>query len=160
MLSPKRKDITILAASFLLSFLLVLAFSPHFHDSHAGVRQNESAAVGSLRSIHDLQSKYAAAHPKEGFACELQQLRPAEDATTAYDPTKALLAGEWSGYKFVVAGCTRTVMGIVIRYQLTAVPVVRGSTGVRAFCTDESGTLFYEERGSAVECLSSRRPLF
>jgi len=83
-----------LAAGFLLSFLLVIAFSPHFHDSHAGVRQNESAAVGSLRKIRDLQSKYAATHPNEGFACQLQGLRPAEDTATAYDPTTALLAGE------------------------------------------------------------------
>jgi hypothetical protein len=64
-LSPKRKAILGLAAGFLLSLLLVIAFSPHFHDSQGGVRQNESAAVGSLRKIHDLQSKYAAAHPKE-----------------------------------------------------------------------------------------------
>jgi len=74
-LSPKRKAILGLTAGFLLSLLLVIAFSPHFHDSQGGVRQNESAAVGSLRKIHDLQSKYAAAHPKEGFACQLQRLR-------------------------------------------------------------------------------------
>src|SRR5947208_16848939 len=92
-LSPKRKAILGLAAGFLLSLLLVIAFSPHFHDSHGGIRQNESAAVGRLRKIHDLQSKYAAAHPNEGFACQLQRLRPAE--ATAYDPTAALLAGEW-----------------------------------------------------------------
>jgi hypothetical protein len=149
-----------LVAAFLVSFLLVFAFSPHFHDSHAGVRQNESAAVGSLRKIHDLQSKYAAAHPKEGFACQLQKLRPAEDPNTAYDPTTVLLSGEWSGYKFVLAGCTPTEKGVAIRYQITAVPVARGLTGVRAFCADESGTLFYEENGSATDCLSSRLPLF
>jgi hypothetical protein len=79
-----------LTAAFLLSFLLVFAFSPHFHDSHAGIRQNESA-LGSLRKIQ---------------------------------------------------------------------PIARGLTGVRAFCTDESGTLFYEENGSATACLSARLPLF
>jgi hypothetical protein len=77
-----------------------------------------------------------------------------------HNSTKALLAGEWSGYKFVVAECTPTEKGIVIRYQITAVPVAHSSTGVRAFCTDESGALFYEDSGSAAECLSSRRPLF
>jgi hypothetical protein len=72
-----------LVAAFLLSFLLVLLFSPHFLDSHAGLRQNESAAVASLRKIHELQSKYAAAHPNEGFTCQLQRLRPAEDTANA-----------------------------------------------------------------------------
>lgn len=151
----------VLAAAFLLSFLVVFAFSPHFHDSNAGIRQNESVAVGTLRKIHDLQSKYTSAHPNEGFACQLQGLRPAEDTTTnAYDPTTTMLAGEWSGYKFVLAGCTPTEKGIVIHYQITAVPITRGLTGVRAFCTDESGTLFYTESGSATECLSSRLPVF
>ena len=159
MLSPKRKAILGLAAGFLLSLLLIIAFSP-LHDSQGGLRQNESAAVGSLRKIHDLQSKYAAAHPKEGFTCQLQRLRPAETTATAYDPATTLFAGEWSGYKFVLAGCTPTEKGIVVRYQITAVPVARGLTGVRAFCADESGTLFYEENGSATECLSSRLPVF
>jgi hypothetical protein len=150
-----------LAAGFLLSFLLVFAFSPHFHDSYAGIRQNESVAVGSLRKIHDLQSEYASAHPNDGFACQLQRLGPAGDATTAaHDPTTAMLAGEWSGYKFAFAECTPTEKGIVIHYQITAVPIASGLTGVRAFCTDESGTLFYAQSGSAAECLSSRLSVF
>jgi hypothetical protein len=158
--SLKRKTIMGLAAGFLLSFLLVIAFSPHFYDPHAGIRKNESAAVGSLAKINALQGKYAAAHPNEGFACQLQRLRPAEDRTTVYDPTTALLSGEWSGYKFVLVGCTPSANGIIIRYQITAVPSSRGVTGVRAFCTDESGKLFYEESGSSSECLSSRLALF
>ncbi|SRR5258708_3132926 len=147
-------------AAFLVSVLLVIAFSPHFHDKYAGVRKNESAAVGSLAKINALQSKYAAAHPNEGFACQLQRLRPADGRTTVYDPSAALLSGEWSGYKFVLVGCTPAANGIIIRYQITAVPSSRGVTGVRTFCTDESGTLFYEENASATECLSSRLPLF
>jgi hypothetical protein len=98
--------------------------------------------------------------PNEGFVCQLQRLQAAEGTNTAYDPVTALLSGEWSGYKFVLAGCTRTEEGIVIRYQITAVPIARGLTGVRVFCANESGTLFYEQNGSATECLSSRLPLF
>jgi hypothetical protein len=146
-----------LAAALLLSFLVVLAFTPHFRDSHAGIRKNESAAVGTLRKIHDLESNYAAAHPQEGFACRLQMLQPGEDTTTAYNPW---LSGEWSGYKFVLARCAPAENGIVTRYQITAVPLARDLTGVRAFCADESGALFFEEGGSATKCLSSRRPLF
>jgi hypothetical protein len=149
-----------LAAGFLLALLLVIVFSPHLHDPHAALRQNESAAVGSLRKIHDLQGKYAVAHPQEGFACQLQRLRPVKDTTAAYDPTSALLSGEWSGYKFILVGCTPAENRIVMRYQITAVPISRGLTGMRAFCADESGKLFYEENGSANDCLSSRLPLF
>ena len=159
-LSPKRKTIMALAGGLLLSFLLVIAFSPHFLDSHHGMRQNESAAVGSLRKIHDLQSAYASAHPDKGFARQLQQLRSAENTTTTYDPTTALLSGEWSGYKFILLGCTPAENGIVVRYQITAIPTARGLTGMHAFCTDQSGQIFYDASGSATGCLVSRLPLF
>jgi hypothetical protein len=142
-----------------VSFLLVVLFSPHFLDSHAGPRQNESAAVGSLRKIHELQNKYAAAHPNEGFACQLQRLRLAADTAPAYGPTASVLSGEWSGYKFALIGCTPTEKEIVIHYQIGAVPTTRGITGLRAFCADESGTIFYAEDGSETECLTSRMPL-
>jgi hypothetical protein len=144
-----------IAAAFLLLIVLVFAFSPRFIDS--GSRQNESAAVGSLRRIHDLQSKYAATHPNEGFACQLQRLRQGDHATNDYDPATAPLSGQWSGYKFVLVECTPAKNGIVIRYQLAAFPITRGLTRVRAFCTDESGTLFYTQNSSATECLSSRK---
>jgi len=39
---------------------------------------------------------------------------------------------------------TSTEKGIVIRYQIAAVPIARGLTGVPAFCADESATLFHE----------------
>jgi hypothetical protein len=157
-LSAKRQAIFGFAAIFLLATLIVLAFTPHLFDSHAGMRQNESAAVGSLRRIHDLETKYAASHPNEGFACELQQLRSVENVTSTY-PTNALLLGEWSGYKFLIE-CSPTEKRIILRYQVTAVPSAPGVTGVRAFCADESGTVFYAENGSATECLSSRIALF
>jgi hypothetical protein len=159
MLSAKRKAMG-LGVAFLLSIFLVFASLPQFHGLHAGVRQNESAAVGSLRRIHELQTRFAAAHPTEGFACQLQRLRPSEDATASYDPTKALLSGEWSGYRFALAGCTPTEKEVVIHYQISAVPIWRRVTGLRAFCTDESGTPFYADSGSVTECVSARQPIF
>ena len=77
----------------------------------------------------------------------------------AYGDIRKVSAESKKGYKFVLAGCTPTEKGIVARYQITAVPIARGLTGVRAFCADESGTLFHEENGSATQCLSSRLPV-
>ena len=144
-----------IAAAILSAILLVFALTPRFLPS--GTRQNESAAVGALRRIHDLQNQYAATHPNEGFACQLQRLRQGDHTTNDYDPATVPLSGQWSGYKFVLVECAPTKNGIVIRYQLAAVPITRGLTGVRAFCMDESGTLFYTQSGSAAECLSSRK---
>src|SRR5258708_11775916 len=87
-------------ASIFLFAVGLLVFSPSFHDTYFGVAKYESAAVGSLQKINKLQRQYAASHADKGFACELPLLRPTEPMSDAYDPTAALLSGEWSGFKF------------------------------------------------------------
>ena len=147
--------------SIALIFLVAVltCFSPSFHDKHFGVAQNESAAVGSLRRLNSLESQYAAAHADKGFACELALLQPTEDTKEAFGHYATLLTGVWSGYKFAVGGCVPGTSGVVIHYELTAVPVSPYRTGVRAFCTDESSNIFYDHTGSGSECLAARQLL-
>ena len=45
--------------------------------------------------------------------------------------------------------------GVVVRYKATAVPVLPGKTGVRAFCTDQTGELRFGVNDSPETC----RPL-
>jgi hypothetical protein len=63
------------------------------------------------------------------------------------------------GDKFMLGNCRSDDKGVVVYYEATAVPVEHGRTGFHAFCTDESGLLWYDEQGSAATCLVSRRPL-
>jgi len=144
---------------FMALFAVLLLFSPSFHDKHFGVAQNESAAVGGLRKLNTLESQYAGAHPNKGFACELPLLRLSEKRDNAYDPIAALLAGDWSGYKFAVVGCVADAEGIVTHYSITAVPTSPGRTGIRAFCSDQSGQLFYDNEASASQCMAARHGL-
>jgi hypothetical protein len=145
-----------LSIAFIFLFAVLTFFSPSFHHKHFGFDQNEHAAVGSLRKVNTLESQYAAAHANKGFACELPLLQPTGKTQDAFDPNAALLSGEWSGYKFAVVGCAPVANGIVTHYRVTAVPVYPGGTGFRAFCTDESGKVFYDLNGSASECLAAR----
>jgi hypothetical protein len=142
----------------LLIVVTPLIFTPGYTDSHNGPRQNESAAVGSLRTVNTLESQYRAAHPNKGFACELSQLRPTEKVD-ASDPLMSLLTGTWSGYKFAIIGCGPEGGGTVTRYQASAIPIERSKTGRRAFCTDQSGKMFYDPDGLGSKCLASRRPI-
>jgi hypothetical protein len=142
-----------------LALFAVLVFSPSFHDKYFGVAQNESAAVGILRKLNILESQYVAAHPNKGFACELPLLRLSEKRDDTYDTVAALLAGEWNGYKFAVVGCVADADGIVTHYGVTAVPTSPGRTGIRAFCTDQSGQLFYDSEASATQCMAMRQGL-
>jgi hypothetical protein len=89
----------------------------------------------------NFKKQYAFAHPGKGFACELPLLRPTEPTHDAYNPTAALISGEWGGFKFAVVGCPADTRGIVSHYQVIAVPSAPGTTGIRAFCTDETGEI-------------------
>jgi hypothetical protein len=148
-----------LLTGLLFLFAVLVFFSPSFHDKHFGVARYEAAAVGSLDKINSLENKYAASHPDKGFTCELAALRPQEGGSDKSDQISGLLTGQWGGYKFTFAGCTPEATGIVSRYQIFAVPIRAGRTGIRAFCTDQTGKLFYDLSGSPSECLASRREI-
>jgi hypothetical protein len=142
-----------------LVFAFFLLSLPSFHDKYFGVAKNEATAVGSLRKIYELQTAYASGHPDDGFACQLKQLRPKENTPDIYGNPMNLLTGEWIGYKFEIVGCIQEKNGVFAHYQVTAVPLRPWSSGVRAFCTDQSGDIFYDRTGSASECLAARHLL-
>jgi len=133
--------------------------SPSFHDKYFGVAKYEADAVGSLAKINSLENQYAASHPDRGFACELVVLRPQENGNDASGQVSELLNGPRSAFKFAFAACAPEANGIVMQYQIFAVPVRPGITGIRAFCTDQTGKLYYDLNGSASDCLALRREI-
>jgi hypothetical protein len=136
------------------------AIIPGLDDRNSRQRANQAAAVGALRTVTELENKYAAAHPEKGFACELPRLRPPEQAQEAeYDPLGFLITRTHSGYKFALGNCHADASEVIGHYQAAAVPTVPGATGFKAFCTDESGILWYDASGSATACLTSRHSL-
>ena len=143
--------------------LLVVAamFMPVLDGPHSRQHANEAAAVSKLRAVITLQNRFASAHAEKGFACELPLLRPAENQPNDvdYDPLRFLATGTQAGYKFVLGNCYAGAKGVVVQYQAAAVPIEHGTTGFRAFCTDDSGSLWYDAEGSATNCLASRRAL-
>jgi hypothetical protein len=144
--------------ALLCAFFLQLI--PSFHDKYFGVAKNEATAVGSLRKIYELENSYAATHPDNGFACQLKQLRADRNMPDAYANPTNLQAGEWIGYKYEIVGCIQEKKnGVFAHYQVTAVPLKPWASGVRAFCTDQTGNIFYDQNGSASECLAARQLL-
>jgi len=123
----------------LLVGVLFLISVTNLDGPHSRQHAHEAVAVGKLRTVSELQSKYATAHADTGFACELALLKPAEQRDDAdYDPTSFLTTGTWVGYRFALDGCQVDKRGVVAHYQASDVPIERGTTGFRAFCTDET----------------------
>jgi hypothetical protein len=147
------------ACGLLLAAGLLLLVVPTLDGPHSHRLANESVAVGKLRTILTLQDEYMAAHAGNGFACELPLLRPVGQGEFPDYSLEFLTTGSWSGYKFSLVSCRSDANRAGVHYQVIAVPVERGTSGVRAFCADEVGVIWYDADGSSTNCLASRHPL-
>ena len=140
---------------------VALVSIPSLDGPNSRQYRNEAVAVSKLRTIVDRQRKFAAAHVDKGFACELPLLVSQESGQSPgdYDPLRFLITGTHAGYKFLLNNCRTDANGLVVHYEAIAVPVELRKTGFHAFCTDDSGLLWYDAKGVATSCIASRRVL-
>jgi hypothetical protein len=116
----------------------------------ARMAANEAAAVAGVRTLIVAETSYASAHPDTGYTCSLSDL--AGDHLI----NRELARGRKTGYDFELSGCSAAAAGgTVTKYQIVAYPVVRNQTGVRAFCSDESGVVKVDASGSAQDCVAN-----
>ena len=130
----------------------------------ARVTGNETAAIGTLRSVNNAQASYAASAGRGGFATSLTILgTPCGAAADAFispdlSPATPGVTGVGtgvlkSGYQVDVAG--NGVSGTVdcnsaatnTGYRATAVPQSIGVTGLRGFVTNNTGTIYFDPAG-------------
>jgi type IV pilus assembly protein PilA len=114
----------------------------------ARMAANEASAVASVRTVVTAESAYAESHHDVGYTCSLPDL--AEAQFIAGD----LASGTQHGYKFELSGCSANAGGWAnVKYHVVAYPVKANNTGVRAFCSDESGVVKTDAEGSPQDCL-------
>ena|ERR1700719_4522609 len=125
------------------------------HNMVSRVARDEANAMYSLRALNNLEFRYAAAHPSKGFTCEFAPLKTAALSNGEHIHEGFLFSDSFEGYKFSITGCEVDPNGVVARFKATAVPMLPGKTGFRAFCIDQTGELRYAANGSPESC----RPL-
>jgi hypothetical protein len=140
-------------------FVLILADIWIPHNIVSRLARNEINAMESLRALTNLEIRYAAAHPSQGFTCEFAQLKTASPSTGEHTHEGFLFSDSYEGYKFSLTGCEFDSKKVTVRYKATAVPLLPGKSGVRAFCTDQTGELLYGVNGSAESCRSLERQM-
>jgi hypothetical protein len=138
---------------------LLLLVVPTLDGPHSRLLANEASAVSKLRTIITLQDRYSAAHAYGGFACDLPLLKPVGEQTFPDQSLGFLITGVRSGYTFSMVNCGPDANRAGVHYQVIAVPVEKGTTGVRTFCADESGVIWYDSEEFGTRCLTSRHPL-
>jgi len=118
-------------------------------------KANDLSAIQSIHTIMNAENMYESNYPTNGFACSLTQLggdpkSGAPSATTAQLIQPDLASGVKSGYIFTVSNCTKINTGGTDRitgYTVMAIPQTVGSTGDRAFCSDQSGIIKFDPAG-------------
>ena len=115
---------------------------------------NEASAIGSMRAINTAQQNYS--QQCNGYSPLLTELKTAGNYLSPDMTSGATVAK--SGYNITLAagagnavlatqapGCTAAGTN----YYGSAVPLTKGSTGTRAFATDEQGTIWQNSAGTA-----------
>ena len=124
---------------------------------------NEASAIGSLRAVNSGQSTYSSSCANGGYATTLADLVKPPTGSTAGFISPDLSANGVTKSGFVVnigAGTVATAVTVaantcnvssadsVASYFGEAHPLTPGSTGGRAFGTDQRGTIFQNAAGS------------
>jgi hypothetical protein len=126
--------------------------TPNLHGRYRRQHLNEASTVGWIRTINIVQVTYASKNSR--FTCRLSEL----DAVAEKDRRIVFHQnGEYVGYRFSLQSCDPDPNHP--RYQVIAVPKEPGVTGFKAFCSDESGAIYFDPGGSGEDCLRRKRRL-
>src|SRR6266496_1544137 len=110
---------------------------------------NEASAIGSMRAINTAQQNYS--QQCNGYAPLLTELKAAGNYLSPDMTSGATVAK--SGYNITLAaGLGNMVLATQApgtNYYGSAAPLTKGSTGTRAFGTDEQGTIWQDSSGVA-----------
>jgi len=125
-----------------------------------GIRKKQNEANENLASLRvsmiaAAELSYSSKNPSRGYTCALTDLFGKNEALGAPDQSteasaSGFAAADSNGYRFAISGCEGSPAS---RFQVTAVPLESDSE-IKAFCTDESGTVRFDAGGRGSVCLS------
>jgi hypothetical protein len=130
---------------------IIVIFYPF--GRHDRVLMNHIRAVASMQRLMEAERKYAEAHAREGFACELKHLY-ADQPEPLID--RVLAEGEKAGYRFEIRDCAPGSDGRVSHFMVAAEPLSQ-QVGHWSFCSNQEGVLWFNRNGSAARCIADKQ---
>jgi hypothetical protein len=129
-------------------------------DYLKGIRKKQNEANQNLASmrvsmIASAELRYASQNPGRGYTCTLTDLFGKAEALGVPDQSteassSGFAAAESNGYHFAISACEGSPAS---KFQVTAVPLDSDSE-MKAYCTDESGSVRFDPGGKGSVCLN------
>ncbi|HVH71083.1 MAG TPA: prepilin-type N-terminal cleavage/methylation domain-containing protein [Candidatus Dormibacteraeota bacterium] len=146
----KHKGFSLIELLIVVAIILIIAAIAIPNLLRSKIAANESSAVGSVRTINTAEVTYSSTWGT-GYTA-LAPLGGAAPCTAAaataclIDPL--LSAGTKSGYTFQAAG-TLANAGINNGFEVNGTPAAYQSSGVRSFCSDQTGVIKFSVNAGA-----------
>lgn len=147
-MTRRQQGFSLIELLIVVAVILVIAAIaiPNFMRSR--IAANEASAVYAIRSITTAQTTYKITYPEVGYASEIAKLgptnTPSPDRAGLLGPDLADAPNEKSGYTFSSSGDLQT-------FSAHGDPMRPGDTGVRSFCSDTPGVIFFSLPGTACD---------
>lgn len=154
-----QKGFSLIELLIVVAIILIIAAIAIPNLLRSKISANEASAISSMRSLGTSEIAYSITYPAYGFTGSISSLGPSTGTPT---PTAAglidsvLTTGTKSGYNFALSSAGNSNPSTTAPstpsgdYFLTANPVNTSITGIRTFCTDESGVLRVNSMGAAL----------
>lgn len=151
-MNRRQRGFSLIELLIVVTIILIISAIAIPSLTHSRMQANETAAVGALKALTESAVMYSNSYG--GFPRSISNLGPSgggpNSSSVAADLIDSTLAsGVKSGYKFTFTIVAADPAGNVVSYAITAVPVTPGTSGQKAFYTDQGGVIRVSPSGTA-----------